>query len=48
MIVTLLFFAGEWVNKGDTFKAGYNCYVVVLKIGQEISDIINKVVRCGV
>ena len=34
----------EWVNKGDTFKAGYNCYVVgeTEDIGKEISDIINR------
>ena len=33
----------EWVNKGDTFKDRYNCYVVGFTndIGKEISDIIN-------
>ena len=34
----------EWVNKGNTFKNGYNCYVVgeTEDIGKEISDIINR------
>lgn len=34
----------DWVEKGDTFKNGYNCYVVGYTddIGKEIADIINK------
>ena len=34
----------DWVNKGDTFKNGYNCFVVgeTEDIGKEISDIINR------
>ena len=34
----------EWVDQGDLFKNGYNCYVVGYtdNIGKEISDIINS------
>ena len=33
----------EWVDQGDTFKKGENCYVVgyTNNVGQEIADIIN-------
>ena len=34
----------DWVEKGDTFKDKYNCYVVGYTddVGKEISEIINR------